>query len=59
MDILFQSFLDSLENAATIPQLRDAMSAMAAGFGLPAFAYIAPPDTPGAKPVLITNYPPG
>ena len=59
MDILFQSFLDSLENAATIPQLRDAMAAMAAGFGLHAFAYIARPDSPGARPLLITNYPPG
>ncbi len=59
MDILFQSFFDSLENAATIPQLHDAMSAVAAGFGLHAFAYIARPDRPGGKPLLITNYPVG
>ncbi len=56
MDVLLQTFLDRLENAATIEQLRDAMTAMAAGFGLHAFAYIARPDLPGGKPLLITNY---
>jgi LuxR family transcriptional activator of conjugal transfer of Ti plasmids len=56
MDVVLQAFLDRLENAVTIAQLRDAMAAMAASFGLHAFAYIGRPHIPDGKPLLITNY---
>jgi len=41
MDHLLKTFFDRLENAAPFSNFRDAMAAMAAGFDLPAFAYIA------------------
>lgn len=55
MDHLLKTFFDRLENAATIPQFRDAMAEMAAGFDLQAFAYIAAP-VGAERPLLITNY---
>lgn len=56
MDVLFQSFIDSLENAATVGQFSEALAAMAAGFGLHTFAYLCAAGAPNGKPLLISNY---
>lgn len=58
MSTLLQDYLDRLHQAGNAEQLSQALSFAATGFGAPLFAYLALPTSIGAKPRLITNYPP-
>lgn len=57
MDRLLKAYLDGIQGAGTVDQLRDALTAVAASLGLCSVAYLA--LTQGAKPLLISNYNPG
>ena len=58
MSTLLQDYLDRLHQAGNAEQLSQALHFAATGFGAPLFAYLALPTSVGAKPRLITNYPP-
>jgi LuxR family transcriptional regulator, activator of conjugal transfer of Ti plasmids len=53
----FQTFIDRLHGAAGANELREAMSGLAASFGLDKFAYLGFPRPHPHQPVLITTYP--
>lgn len=57
MDRLLKAYLDGIQGAANIDQLRDALTAVASSLGLHSVAYLA--LTQAAKPLLISNYIPG
>jgi len=59
MSTLLQGYLDRLRQAGNAEQLSEALGFAAIGLGAPLFAYLAPPTSIGARPRLITNYPPG
>src|SRR6185437_12238279 len=58
MSTLLQDYLDRLYRAGNADQLSEALNFAATGYGAPLFAYLAFPTSIGAKPRLITNYPP-
>ena len=58
MSTLLQEYLDRLHRAGNADQLTQALDFGAPSFGAPLFAYLAFPTSIGAKPRLITNYPP-
>lgn len=58
MSTLLQDYLDRLHQAGNADQLSEALNFVATGYGAPLFAYLALPISVGAKPRLITNYPP-
>jgi DNA-binding CsgD family transcriptional regulator len=53
----FQTFIDRLHDATEPEGLRDAMSSLAAPFGLSKFAYLGFPRPSPHQPVLISTYP--
>ena len=58
MSRLLQDYLDRLRQAGNAEQLSAALTFAAQGLGAPLFAYLALPTSLGARPRLITNYPP-
>jgi DNA-binding CsgD family transcriptional regulator len=58
MSTVLQDYLDRLHQAGNAEQLTQALDFGATSFGAPLFAYLAFPTSIGAKPRLITNYPP-
>ncbi len=54
MDRLLKSYLDSIQSAGSVDQLRDALTTIAASLGLHSVAYLA--LTRADKPLLISNY---
>ena len=56
MDRLLKAYLDSIQDAGTVDQLRDALTAVASSLGLHSVAYLA--LTQATKPLLISNYNP-
>lgn len=58
MSKLLQDYLDRLHQAGNADQLCEALGVTAAALGAPLFAYLALPTSVGARPRLITNYPP-
>jgi len=57
MDRILKAYLDSIQSAGNVDQLRDALTAIAASLGLHSVAYLA--LTPTDAPLLISNYDPG
>jgi len=57
MDRLLKAYLDSIQSAGNVDQLRDALVAVTASLGLHSVAYLA--LTRADKPLLISNYNPG
>jgi len=58
MSTFLQDYLDRLHQAGNTEQLFETLGFAAATLGAPLFAYLALPTSVGAKPRLITNYPP-
>jgi DNA-binding CsgD family transcriptional regulator len=58
MSTALQDYLDRLRSAGNVEQLTQALDFGAHSFGAPLFAYLAFPTSIGARPRLITNYPP-
>ena len=58
MSRLLQDYLDRLRQAGNAEQLSAALTFATQGLGAPLFAYLALPTSLGARPRLITNYPP-
>lgn len=58
MDHVLQAYLDDLEVAGNIQQLRDALTKLSVGLGLTNYAYLALPNSPYRRPRLISNYDP-
>jgi len=58
MDCVLQTFLDDLEVAGNIAQLRAALTKLTDGIGLKSYAYIALPNCSYRRPRLISNYDP-
>ena len=56
MDRLLKAYLDSIQSAGNVDQLRDALTAVAASLGLHSVAYLA--LSKADKPLLISNYNP-
>jgi DNA-binding CsgD family transcriptional regulator len=56
MEYIFQAFLDELELAGNIHQLRDVLAAVAVGIGLGSYAYLALANSPSKRPSLISSY---
>lgn len=56
MEYIFQTFLDDLELAGNIHQLRDVLAAVAVGIGLGSYAYMALASSPSKRPKLISSY---
>ncbi len=57
MDRILKAYLDSIQSAGNVDQLRDALTAIAASLGLHNVAYLALTRTDA--PLLISNYNPG
>ena len=56
MECILQNFLDDLEVAGNVQQLRDALTVLVTGLGLKSYAYMALPASPYRRPRLISNY---
>ncbi len=56
MECVLQAFLDDLEGAGNIQQLRDTLTALTLGLGLKSYAYLALSNSPYRRPRLISNY---
>lgn len=56
MHRVLEQYLDALDCAGNLHQLRDAMGTLAANHGLNSFAYLGLPNSSGKKPNLISNY---
>ena len=56
MECALQNFLDDLEVAGNIQQLREALTRLTTGLGLKSYAYLAVPASPYRRPRLISNY---
>ncbi len=56
MEFVLQAFLDDLELAGNLQQLRDVLTAFAVGLGLGSYAYLALANLPSGRPRLISNY---
>src|SRR6185437_3269535 len=54
MDRILKAYLDRIQGAGNVDQLRDGLVEIAAGLGLHSFAYLALCRT--GKPLLISNY---
>ncbi len=58
MESALQTFLDDLEFAGNIQQLRYVLTSVAVGIGLGSYAYLALANSPSRRPRLISNYHP-
>ena len=56
MEHILQAFLDDLELAGNIHQLRDVLAGVAVGLGFGSYAYLALANSPYKRPRLISNY---
>jgi len=56
MEYVLQAFLDELELAGNIHQLRNVLTAVAVGIGLGSYAYMALANSPSKRPRLISSY---
>jgi len=56
MEYILQTFLDDLELAGNIQQLRDVLAAVAIGIGFGSYAYMALANSPSKPPRLISSY---
>jgi DNA-binding CsgD family transcriptional regulator len=56
MEYVLQAFLDDIELAGNILQLRNVLTAVAVGLGLGSYAYMALASSPSKRPRLISSY---
>jgi len=56
MEHIFQEFLDDIELAGNIDQLRGIISTIAIGLGVGSYAYLALANAPSRRPRLISSY---
>lgn len=56
MECVLQAFLDDIELAGNIHQLRGVLATIIAGLGLGSYAYLALNNCPSRKPRLISSY---
>ena len=56
MECVLQAFLDDLDLAGNIHQLRNIMGTVAIGLGLGSYAYLALSNVPARRPRLISSY---
>ncbi len=56
MHCILEHYLDAIDCAGTVHQLRDAMAMLAGSHGLNSFAYLGLPNISGKKSRLISNY---
>lgn len=56
MEYILQAFIDDLELAGNVHQLRDVLAAVTIGLGLGRYAYTALANSPSRRPKLISSY---